>query len=79
MFLMSADENFKDKMPPIIYIGRGRTTCAYFLPDNKHLIYASTHLVANNCPDVPLRKKGKSIRLVYDSFDIFMADLEGIS
>jgi TolB protein len=79
MFLMNADENFKDKMPPMISIGRGRTTCAYFLPDNKHIIYASTHLVDDNCPNVPLCKNGKSIWPVYDSFDIFMADLEGIS
>ena len=44
MFLMNADETFKSKMPPMISTGKGRTTCAYFLPDNKHIIYASTHL-----------------------------------
>jgi Tol biopolymer transport system component len=55
MFLMNADEKFKGTQPPIISTGKGRTTCAYFLPDNKHYVYGSTHLVDENCPEVPLR------------------------
>ena len=31
MFLMDANETFKDKTPPMISTGKGRTTCAYFL------------------------------------------------
>jgi Tol biopolymer transport system component len=77
MFLMNKDETFKDSKPPMISTGKGRTTCAYFLPDNKHFVYASTHLVDENCPEVPLRKNGKYVWPVYDSFDIFVADLEG--
>jgi Tol biopolymer transport system component len=77
MFLMNIDETFEDKKPPIISTGMGRTTCAYFLPDNKHIVYASTHLADENCPEVPLRKNGKYVWPVYDSFDIFVADLEG--
>ncbi len=77
MFLMNADETFKDKMPPMISTGKGRTTCAYFLPDNKHIIYASTHLQQDKCPDAPLRKNGKYVWPIYDSYDIFVADLEG--
>ena len=61
MFLMNADETFKDRIPPMISTGKGRTTCSYFLPDNKHIIFASTHLVDENCPEVPLRKNGKYI------------------
>ena len=75
MFLINADENFKDKMPSMISSGKGHTTCAYFLPDYKNIIYASTHLVDDNCPYVLLRKNGKYIWPVYDSFDSFMADL----
>ena len=44
MFLMDADETFKDKQPPMISTGKGRTTCSYFLPDGKHIVYGSTHL-----------------------------------
>ncbi len=77
MFLMNFQETFRDSKPPMISTGMGRTTCAYFLPDNKHIVYASTHLVNKECPEVPLRKNGKYVWPVYDSFDIFVADLKG--
>ncbi len=77
MYLLNVGESLMDKQPPMISTGNGRTTCSYFLPDNKHIIYASTHLVDENCPEVPLRENGKYVWPVYDSFDIFVADLEG--
>ena len=77
MFLMQVGETFQDTMPPMISTGMGRTTCAYFLPDNEHIVYGSTHLVDPKCPEVPLRRNGKYVWPVYDSFDIFVADLEG--
>jgi Tol biopolymer transport system component len=59
--------------------GKGRTTCGYFLPDGKHIIYASTHLGGDSCPPVPDRSKfgNKYIWPVYDSYDIFLADTDG--
>ena len=77
MFLMNADQTFDSIAPPMISTGKGRTTCAYFLPDNKHFVYGSTHLGADECPPAPLRKNGKYVWPIYDSYDIFMADLEG--
>ncbi|WP_445386406.1 TolB family protein [Robiginitalea sp. IMCC44478] len=77
MFIMGAEERFENKQPPMVSTGMGRTTCGYFLPDNKHIVYASTHLRDAACPEVPLRKNGKYVWPVYDSFDIFVADLEG--
>ena len=77
MFLMNAQETFMDSKPPMVSTGMGRTTCAYFLPDNKQFVYASTHLESKECPEVPLRKNGKYVWPVYDSFDIFVADLKG--
>ncbi|MBT8266132.1 MAG: PD40 domain-containing protein [Bacteroidia bacterium] len=77
MFLMNADETFADKMPPMISTGKGRTTCAYFLPDNKHFVYGSTHLGGEDCPEAPLRREGKYVWPIYESYDIFVADLEG--
>jgi len=77
MFLMNANEKFDSIPPPMISTGKGRTTCAYFLPDNKHIIYASTHLGGDECPETPLRKEGKYIWPIYDTYDIFVADLEG--
>lgn len=84
MFLMNVGESFpstplgeQPNIPPMISTGMGRTTCAYFLPDNKHYVYGSTHLADKECPEVPLRKNGNYVWPVYDSFDIFVSDLEG--
>ncbi len=70
------EKPFKYKM---ISSGKGRTTCAYFTKDNKHIIYASTHLGGDTCPPVPDRAKygNKYIWPLYPSYDIFMADLDG--
>ncbi len=58
--------------------GKGRTTCAYLMPDHKHFLYASTHLVGDECPVEPDRKVIKKyVWPVYDSYDIFEADLKG--
>lgn len=69
-------EKFEPKM---ISSGKGRTTCPYFTKDGKHIIYASTHLGSADCPPVPDRSKygNKYIWPLYESFDIFMADLDG--
>ncbi len=62
-----------------ISTGKGRTTCAFFTKDGKHIIYASTHLGSEVCPPAPDRAKygNKYIWPLYESFDIFMADLNG--
>lgn len=69
-------EKFEYKL---ISTGKGRTTCAYFTKDGKHIIYASTHLAGDECPPVPDRAKygNKYIWPLYKGFDIFMADLNG--
>ena len=56
----------------------GRTTCAYIMPDGKNVLYASTHLGADTCPPVPDRKLLKKyVWPLYDSYDIFVASLDG--
>ena len=77
MFLMNSSDTFDGTVPKMVSTGLGRTTCSYFLPDNKHFIYASTHEKDKNCPEVPLRKEGKYVWPIYDSFDIYISDLEG--
>jgi Tol biopolymer transport system component len=71
-----AGEKFEYKL---VSTGKGRTTCGAFMKDGKHIIYASTHQGADTCPPVPDRKKygNKYIWPLYDSYDIFMADLNG--
>lgn len=65
--------------PKLMSTGTGRTTCAYFYPDGKHILYGSTHLGSTECPPVPDRSKygNKYIWPIYESFDIFKADLNG--
>lgn len=58
--------------------GKGRTTCAYFLPGDKEILYASTHMGADTCPPSPPRKvDGKYVWPVFDTYDIYVADLKG--
>ena len=35
---------FEGDQPPLLSTGKGRTTCSYFMPDGKSIVYASTHL-----------------------------------
>jgi Tol biopolymer transport system component len=66
------------KRPQLISTGLGRTTCSYFLPGDKRILYASTHLGGKECPPEPGRTPGgKYLWPIYDSYDIFTADLKG--
>jgi TolB protein len=59
--------------PRLVSTGRGRTTCGFFFPDGRRLIYASTHLAAAACPPPPDRTRGY-VWPVYPSYDIFATD-----
>ena len=64
--------------PQMVSLGLGRTTCSYFMPGDSTIIYASTHLKDAKCPHVPERRvDGKYVWPIYDSYDIFIADLDG--
>ena len=62
--------------PNLISTGKGRTTCSFYMPDNKHILYASTHEGSQDCPPTP-DTKGKYLWPIYDSYDIYLADLKG--
>ena len=72
------NDDLKNNAPQLLSTGMGRTTCSYFLPGNKSILYGSTHLGDENCPPVPERRAdGKYVWPIYPSFDIFTADMEG--
>lgn len=72
------ESNMGEVMPQMISTGQGRTTCSYFMPGNKSILYASTHEWNINCPPVPEpRADGKYVWPIYEGFDIYVADLEG--
>jgi TolB protein len=60
----------------LVSTGDGRTTCSYFFPNGKRILYSSTHLGAKQCPPKPDFSKGY-VWAVYDTFDIFTANPDG--
>ena len=56
--------------------GKGRTTCGFFFPDGKRIMYASTHLAGDACPPAPDRSQGY-VWPIYPAYDIFTANLDG--
>jgi Tol biopolymer transport system component len=72
IFVMNADGSNQH----MVSTGKGRTTCGYFLADNKHILYASTHEAADACPPDADRSKGY-VWAVYPGYDIFLATDDG--
>ena len=68
MFIMNADGSDQH----LVSTGKGRTTCGYFLADNRHIVYASTHLAGDACPKEPDRSKGY-VWGIFPGYDIFLA------
>jgi TolB protein len=58
----------------LLSTGRGRTTCAFFFPDGRRFLYASTHLGGAACPEPPDRSAGY-VWPIYSSYDIFADDV----
>jgi Tol biopolymer transport system component len=56
--------------------GRGVTTCAFIAPDNRSIIYASTHLEGEQCPPRPDHSHGY-VWPLYSGYDIFTAGPNG--
>lgn len=68
----------KKLKPKMVSTGMGRTTCSYFLPGDSLIIYASTHEADKACPPKPApRADRKYVWAIYESFDIYVCDLNG--
>src|SRR5581483_6037574 len=59
----------------LVSTGVGKTTCGYFLPGDRRVLYSSTHLVGPNCPPEPARE-GR-YRWSLDDYDIFSVKIDG--
>src|SRR5262245_27940744 len=75
IYVMNADGSDQR----LISTSKGRATCAYFFPDGRTLLYASTHDRKDEAPAPP---QGYSHGGRYDwsfdkAFDIFVTDLSG--
>ncbi len=72
MFTMNADGSSQR----LLSSGSGRTTCGFFFPDGRRVIYASTHAAGAACPPPPDRSRGY-VWPLYAGWDIFAADADG--
>ena len=72
IYIMNADGTDQH----MVSNGKGRTTCGYFLPDNKHIVYGSTHAASEACPTNPDRSKGY-VWGVFAGYDIYLAKDDG--
>lgn len=75
IYIMPADGS---EIAELVSTGKGRTTCSYFMAGDTTIIYASTHETDEACPPTPERRAdGKYVWPIYETFDIYTADLEG--
>lgn len=72
IFRMNADGSDQK----LVSTGKGRTTCAYYLKDNKHIVYASTHEAGESCPPPPDRSKGY-LWGVFPGYELYLANEDG--
>ena len=60
----------------LVSTGQGRTTCGYFLSDDR-IVYASTHAASPECPVTAAARTGRYVWDVFSSFAIYAADADG--
>jgi TolB protein len=56
--------------------GTGRTTCGYFYPGGKEILFASTHETSPVCPPRPSYERGY-VWPIYVGYDIYRANADG--
>ena len=56
--------------------GTGRTTCGYFYPGGKEILFASTHEASPACPPKPSYARGY-VWPIYEGYDIYRASADG--
>jgi len=71
-FIMNVDGSDQH----MVSTGKGVTTCGYFLPDGKHIVYASTHEAGEECPKRADRSRGY-VWDVFPGYDIYLATDDG--
>ena len=59
----------------LVSTGTGRTTCGYFLPGDREVVFASTHAADPACPPPPDRSQGY-VWPILPGYDLFARDLE---
>jgi Tol biopolymer transport system component len=60
----------------LVSTGKGRTTCGYYFPDGKRILFSSTHLADSACPPKPDYSKGYVWQL-HPTYEIYTANPDG--
>src|SRR3989338_7604630 len=68
IYVMAADGSGRR----LVSTGKGKTTCAYFFPNGKRLLYSSSHLASPDCPTPPDYSRGY-VWPILAGYDIFTA------
>lgn len=65
-------------IPPMISNGLGRTTCSYYMPNGRDILFASTYSGGDACPEVA-NEPGKYLWAIYPDYDIYISGPKGRS
>ncbi|MCA9752940.1 MAG: PD40 domain-containing protein, partial [Gemmatimonadetes bacterium] len=60
----------------LVSTGKGRTTCAYFLPGTDRILYSSTHAASPDCPPPPDHSRGY-VWPIEPTYEIYSAKTDG--
>ena len=60
----------------LVSTGTGRTTCAYYYPEDDWIVYASTHEGSPACPPTPDHSRGY-VWPIYPDYDLYLARPDG--
>ena len=59
----------------LVSTGMGATTCGYFFPGDRRVLYSSTHAASPNCPPKP--KRDGAYRWALDDYDVYAVRIDG--
>lgn len=79
IYIMDLADGTPSTSPPAaVSTGLGRTTCAYFMPGDTSILYASTHAADTACPETPRRgPNNEYVWPIYAGYDIYTAPVGG--
>ncbi len=60
----------------LVSTGKGRTTCGYFLPGDRRILFSSTHEASPGCPPKADMSHGY-VWAIYKGYDIYTANADG--
>ena len=78
IFAMDIEKAMLDTnyIPKMVSNGAGRTTCSYYMPDGKEILYASTMMGGQECPQ-ETQIAGKYLWSIHSTYDIYVTSKVG--